>query len=47
MDVNRDLGGAAAVMNSLMNGGGRTPYNGALSAFGALGDIAAAARFDF
>lgn len=39
-DVNRDLGGAAGGVNSLMNGGGlSTSTMGALSGFSALGDI--------
>jgi hypothetical protein len=37
MDVNRDLTGAAGGMNQLMNGGGVNL--GALSGFGALGDV--------
>jgi hypothetical protein len=45
MDVNRDLGGAAGGVNSLMNGGGLTSSNiGALGGFSALGDIAAAGK---
>ncbi len=39
-DVNRDLGGAAGGVNSLMNGGGlSTSTLGALGGFSALGDI--------
>lgn len=44
-DVNRDLGGAAGGVNSLMNGGGLTSSNlSALGGFSALGDIADAGK---